>query len=70
MDRLNNFSEHVRLLILSQEEVLLELEEIINIIVLCNFSCEFLSQPVNKNSCDLVHDMTVCVTINCRVKDE
>ena len=39
----------------------------LNMLVL---SCEFHSQPDNKSSCNIVHDIIVCVTTNCQVKDE
>ena len=70
ISRLNIFSEHARPFILSQEEVLIELEYIITISVLHDFSYEFYSQPVNKSSYYIVHDVIVCVTTSCQVKDE
>ena len=73
--RLNTFSEHARPLILSQEEVLTELELIKTISVLRDLSCAICPAnfTVNLSTGALETLFTidiVCVTTNCRVKDE
>ena len=47
----------------SQEAVFIELEKIVAIGVLHDFSCEFHNQPVNKSSCDIVYDIIVCILL-------
>ena len=68
--RLNTFSVHARPLILSQEEVLTELESIITS-VSCAISPANFTVNLSTGALETLFTIDiVCVTTNCRVKDE